>query len=76
MCDDDNDLEMALACNHAYIPEVSSASMAQTIAEYPNHFTQTGGEGAPHSGTAATDAALAAILERVVSQRILKADNP
>jgi hypothetical protein len=75
MCDDDNDLEMALACNHAYIPEVSSESMAQTIAGNPDHFTQTSGEGAQHSGTAATDAAIAAILERLVDQRVRKADD-
>lgn len=75
MCDDDNDLEMALACNHAYIPEVSSESMAQKIAENPDHFTQTGGVGALYSGTAATDAAIAAILERLVYHRIPKPDD-
>ncbi len=41
MCDDDNDLEMALACQHAYLPDVSSESMRDTIAEFPDHFTTT-----------------------------------
>lgn len=41
LCDDDNDLEMALACHHAYLPDVSSESMKETIDEFPNHFTTT-----------------------------------
>ena len=41
MCDDDNDLEMALACQHAYLPDVASESMRETIAEFPDHFTTT-----------------------------------
>ena len=41
MCDDDNDLEMALACQHAYLPDVASQSMIDTIEEFPDHFTKT-----------------------------------
>jgi hypothetical protein len=41
LCDDDNDLEMALACQHAYIPGISSKSMAETIGKNPNRFTVT-----------------------------------
>jgi hypothetical protein len=29
LCDDDNDLEMALACRRAYLPSVSSDSIAR-----------------------------------------------
>ena len=31
ICDDDNDLEMALACRHAFIPGITSESMRQAI---------------------------------------------
>ena len=41
MCDDDNDLEMALACQHAYLPDIASDSMRDTIAKFPDHFTTT-----------------------------------
>lgn len=57
ICDDDNDLEMALACAHAYIPALTSKSMVRCIRENPRQFTQTVQEGAVE-GTAATEAAL------------------
>ena len=41
MCDDDNDLEMALGCQHAYLPDIASDSMRETIAKFPDHFTTT-----------------------------------
>jgi hypothetical protein len=64
LCDDDNDLEMALGCSHAYIPSISSKSLAETIeADSSFHFTQTCGDGVKE--TAATEAALALILDRV-----------
>jgi hydroxymethylpyrimidine pyrophosphatase-like HAD family hydrolase len=58
LCDDDNDLEMAVACNHAYIPEISSESMKKVIERFPKQFTQTGGDGVELSGTDSTEAAL------------------
>jgi hypothetical protein len=39
LCDDDNDLEMALACQHAYLPDISSQSMMDITQKYPKHFT-------------------------------------
>lgn len=66
LCDDDNDLEMAIACGHAYIPEISSSSMKEIIDRHPDHFTQTGGDGTELSGTAAAEAALLLVLERIV----------
>lgn len=63
MCDDDNDVEMALACLHAFIPSVGSESMAQTIREHDDKFTQTETDGI--EGTQATEAALERILERI-----------
>jgi hydroxymethylpyrimidine pyrophosphatase-like HAD family hydrolase len=68
ICDDDNDLEMAMACKHAYIPEVSSLSMKEIIEKYPDHFTQTGGEGKELSGTDSTESALQLILETVTQK--------
>lgn len=67
MCDDDNDLEMALACRHAFVPGVSSTSMARVILDNPNQITSTGGPGLSAEGTTATEAALDLVLENVKS---------
>jgi hypothetical protein len=63
LCDDDNDIDMALACLHAYIPSVSSESMAKTLEENPSHFTIT--EQGDVRETLATEAALARVLDRI-----------
>ena len=39
LCDDDNDLEMAYSCQHAYIPGISSSSMYDAIQTNPKQFT-------------------------------------
>jgi hydroxymethylpyrimidine pyrophosphatase-like HAD family hydrolase len=63
LCDDDNDLEMALACQHAYVPSVSSESMAQAIKDNPTKLTVIEGiDGV--EGTSATELALTLILAR------------
>eukprot|EP00550_Attheya_septentrionalis_P002661 CAMPEP_0198290122 /NCGR_PEP_ID=MMETSP1449-20131203/8086_1 /TAXON_ID=420275 /ORGANISM="Attheya septentrionalis, Strain CCMP2084" /LENGTH=342 /DNA_ID=CAMNT_0043988567 /DNA_START=609 /DNA_END=1634 /DNA_ORIENTATION=- len=41
LCDDDNDLEMAMACQHAFVPSISSSSMTETIRANPHQFTLT-----------------------------------
>lgn len=64
ICDDDNDLEMALACQHAYIPEVTSQSMADVISANADHFTKTCGDGEGHKGTTASETALSLVLGR------------
>jgi hypothetical protein len=71
LCDDDNDLEMARACRHAYVPEVSSASMEAIIERHPEHFTVTRGMvgGVDVSSTDSTEAALSMVLELLESQR-------
>lgn len=66
-CDDDNDLEMALACNHAYVPGVSSDSMAAVIKANPAQITATGGPGNDLEGTDATEKALELALESIQS---------
>ena len=68
LCDDDNDLEMALACSHAYIPDVSSDSMAEMIRKHPDQLTVTGGPGRELEGTHATEKALELVLERISLQ--------
>lgn len=68
LCDDDNDLEMAVACRHAYIPDVSSKSMAEIIKARPKHFTQTGGEGADLEGPSASEAALSMLLSLIAEK--------
>lgn len=68
VCDDDNDLEMALACKHAYIPEVSSPSMAQAIRDNADRFTETfvsGGEETTITGPQASEKALSLVLARL-----------
>lgn len=57
ICDDDNDLEMALACAHAYIPALTSESMIRCIQLNPRQFTQTVQAGVVEE-TLATEAAL------------------
>ena len=72
MCDDDNDLEMALACQHAYLPDIASESMRQTVATFPTHFTTCFSEKEEGDdetvvvvGTDASDVALSKIWERI-----------
>jgi len=66
LCDDDNDLEMALACEHAYIPSITSTSMKKVIDENPGQFSVTCGDGDVESMVKATEDALLLILDRVV----------
>lgn len=63
MCDDDNDIEMALACKHAFLPHLSSQSMIETVNKNEEHFTVTCQGNIAE--TRATDAALEAILEKI-----------
>jgi hypothetical protein len=65
LCDDDNDLEMALACHHAFLPGISSQSMRRVIDQNPNHMTVTGGMDDLEGGTKASELALNAILTMV-----------
>jgi hypothetical protein len=65
VCDDDNDIEMALACMHAYIPLTSSKSMVETIRNNAEQFTLTADKRS--DSTTATEAALSLILERIKS---------
>jgi hypothetical protein len=62
LCDDDNDIEMALACLHAYIPATSSESMVEVIRDNKSKFTVTASE---DDSTKATEKALYLILERI-----------
>lgn len=59
MGDDDNDIEMALACRHTFVPTVTSATMAETILQNPDRFTAIRGA----EDTLATEQALEALLE-------------
>jgi hypothetical protein len=65
LCDDDNDIEMAIACRHAYIPEITAENMAALIEKHPEHFTLTGEPGMAKSGPGASEAALSLILEQL-----------
>lgn len=56
---------MALACDHAYIPSVSSDTMAETIRKYPKHFTQTSDHDSKPSGTEASEFVLSLLLDRL-----------
>ena len=66
LCDDDNDLVMASVCQHAFLPGISSESMAKVVESDPEHFSQTGGshhEGI--EGTLATERGLSLVLQRI-----------
>lgn len=67
MGDDDNDIEMALACRHALVPTVASQTMAETIRQFPDKFTAIREEDT--QGTLATERALDELLQ------MLKAEN-
>jgi hypothetical protein len=69
MCDDDNDMEMAEACAHAYLPALSSSTMEERVLRDKeqhhgqSHYTCTANENT--QGTAATEAALDCILQEL-----------
>lgn len=65
LCDDDNDIEMALYCHHAYIPCVSSESMQKAISNNQNHFSVTCDMKLNRNGVHATEHALLLILEEI-----------
>jgi len=62
MCDDDNDLEMALACSRAYLPSVTSSSMADAAKAHLGQIVVTQNEEEGIVGVYATEEALNRIL--------------
>ena len=74
MCDDDNDIEMAVACRAAYLPSVTSESMRALATndddDYGN-YSLVVVEDVPRGiiESLATEAALEAIIERVSSDQ-------
>lgn len=56
---------MAMACLHAYIPTISSKSMADLIHQNQEHFTLTGGEEGGEETTKASELALDLIIGRL-----------
>jgi len=63
MCDDDNDIEMAQACRHAFLPSLTSESMVDSVGKNPAHFTVTCNNDTEE--TKATDAAVQAIIDSI-----------
>jgi len=63
LCDDDNDIEMAMFCHHAYIPSVTSESLKNIIDENPSHFTVACDTEMQREEVLATDYALRIILD-------------
>lgn len=69
MCDDDNDLEMAMACGKAFLPSISSETMKRAAQDYPNKIiicasTSTSAS-QPVKETKATEVALMAAIEEM-----------
>jgi len=56
---------MALACQHAYVPGITSQSMAEIVQKNPNQITVTGKPGTNAEGTFATEDALELVLRNV-----------
>jgi hypothetical protein len=65
LCDDDNDMEMADACEHAYLPTISSSTMLERVTKSANHEHYTCTETEVVRETAATEAALDIVLQRL-----------
>jgi hypothetical protein len=65
LCDDDNDIEMALACLHAYVPSITSESMKQVMTQHSDKFTLTARDEELGDLTLATEKALMLILDRI-----------
>ena len=63
LCDDDNDVEMALACRTAYLPSVTSESMRRLASESKNVIVT---ETEERKETLATEAALEMILNDIL----------
>lgn len=61
ICDDENDVEMALAASHSYIPSLTSKTLMETLSKNQSNFTKTFGPNV--SSTVATEIALNAIYE-------------
>jgi hypothetical protein len=56
---------MALACKHAFVPGISSDSMAEVVEKNPDRITATGGSNGIE-GTVATELALDAALKMML----------
>jgi hypothetical protein len=79
MCDDDNDIEMAVACRAAYLPSVTSESMRALATNDDDDDDDDDDDNGDYSlvivedaprgiiESLATEAALEAIIERVSS---------
>lgn len=72
LCDDDNDVEMASACRHAYIPAITSENMATLITKLPDHFSVTGSDHSMKHCTASSEAALSLILVKLEEEAAAK----
>jgi len=64
-CDDDNDIEMALACKYAFLPSLTSESIKETVSKHASKlFVATTFDSKAELGTtAATETILKAALE-------------
>lgn len=65
MGDDDNDIEMALASRHAFIPTVTSETMEEAISQNPRRFTAI----RDVEDTMATEKALEALLKMLEDEK-------
>jgi len=68
LCDDDNDLEMALACRTAYLPSVTSSSMKKAARDYPDRIIVVERVEANVTSTLATESALNRVLDEARSR--------
>ena len=65
LCDDDNDIEMAMSCMHAYLPTITSATMRDYVESHPEKFTVTSTSTDGGDGIEAAESALALVLKRL-----------
>jgi hypothetical protein len=65
LCDDDNDFEMAMACKRAFLPSVTSSSMADAARDNPDQITVTERKESNIISTLATESALIQVMSEL-----------
>ena len=67
LCDDDNDIEMAMACNKAFLPSVASFSMLALVRKNPGKVIVTECENEGVVKFRATESALQHAIREIES---------
>ena len=69
LCDDDNDIEMAVACKKSFLPGITSLSMLDLVRENPRKIIVTERLDEGIVKTRASEEALECVLKEIESSR-------